>query len=421
MLRSSRNRAWIGGGLIVVGLLAAWAFGSARHDDEATEPPLDVSLDASPPDPAPRPVAGDEAARARLNAGIEHIEQHVDDRADDWMILQRLAGGYLERQRLTGDWADFGRAEAALERAFERAPEGAGPYLMRANLRYTLHRFDAIEPDLQAIEAFAVRRDENVRGVRMMRANIAVQTGHYEEGREQLEALLAESRQQDALLGLTGYHMATGGLEQADALLTEAEDLASGSDGMTRAWLCLARGLVQLEAQDYDAAIAHYERGLTHLPGWYLLEEHIAEARAERGEVDTALTMYDALIERTNDPEFMDAAAGLLATRDPDRARALYARAHEGHEARIAAFPTAAFGHALDHFLEHEGDADRAVQLAENNRDIRPNGEAWMKLAHAYHLVGREADARRALDTVEAMPYRSHALEEVRADILGTD
>jgi tetratricopeptide (TPR) repeat protein len=406
------------GTAVVVGLLVIWALLPGPR------PALDPPVPTPPGTPSEPEAAAPETpfgqARARIDATLGRLEREADAREDDWLVLERIAGGYLERQRLTGDWADFARAEAALERAFERAPEGAGPYLMRAQLSYTLHRFDRIEPDLVAVEGFAIPRDEEIRAVRVMRANVALQTGRYDEAAASFEALLAEERSRDAIVGLAGHRMATGALDEADALLAEAEAAASGADAASRAWLCLVRGLVKLEAGAFEDAIAHYRRGLELMPGWYLLEEHVAEARAELGHTGEALATYLELIERTDDPEFMDAAAGILEEQG-ERAHAneLWARAHRGHEARIAAFPTAAFGHALDHFLEHAPDAARAVELAEQNRDVRPNGEAWTQLARAYLGAGRLDDARAALATVEQMPYRSGALVETRTAIAG--
>ena len=51
-----------------------------------------------------------------------------------------------------------------------------------------------------------------------------------------------------------------------------------------------------------------------------------------------------------------------------------------GFDARLAAQPEAAGGHALDFFLEH-GPPDRALVLAEANAALRPNAEAMAQLA----------------------------------------
>lgn len=405
---------------VVMGLLALWALGPGTSEHEAARPGAAAPPAADPhAEPAPaREPSPYERAVARIDETLARLERQADAREDDWVVLERLAGGYLERQRLTGDWADFGRAEAAIARAFERAPAGAGPFLMRAQLSYTLHRLDRIEADLAAVEGFAVPQDEELRAVRVMRANVALQTGRYDEAAAAFDALLAEERSRDALIGLAGHRLATGAHAEADALLAEAEEDASGADPMARAWVCLVRGLVDLEAGAYEEALIDYRRGLERMPGWYLLEEHVAEAQAELGRRDEALTAYLDLIERTNDPEFMDAAAEIYeATGRQALADAMWTRAHAGHEARIEAFPTAAFGHALDHYLAHAPDAARAVELAERNRDVRPNGEAWTQLARAYLGAGRREDALAALAAVEAMPYRSSALDEVRAAI----
>jgi Flp pilus assembly protein TadD len=127
------------------------------------------------------------------------------------------------------------------------------------------------------------------------------------------------------------------------------------------------------------------------------------------------------VIGRTGNPELMDAAAAILEERgEHEEARALRTRAHEGHEARIAMYPEAAYGHALGHYLEHEGDEARAVEIAERNRDVRPNGEAWTQLAQAYARAGRLEEARAAITHVRATPYRSLELDETAEEILAS-
>ena len=362
-----------------------------------------------------------DAAVARIDEALANRRARAALRNDDWLTLEQLAGGHMERARLTGDWNDFRHAEEALDRAFAGAPEGGGPHLTRAALDYALHRFDRIEPSLRAVEARAIVTADARRAVRSMRADVALQKGQYDEAGALYAELLEEARTRDAVVGAAGHRWQTGRRDEAETLLAEAEELASGSDVLTRAWVCLARGLLALDDARHEDALGHYRRGLELFPGWYLLEEHEAEVLALTGEEDRALAIYRRLIERTGDPEFMDAAAGILEERG-ERAEAaeLRARAHEGHEARLAMFPEAAYGHALGHFLEHEGDAARAVEIAERNRDTRPNGEAWTQLAQAYLHAGRAADARAAITRVQATPYRSLELEETAATILAT-
>jgi thioredoxin-like negative regulator of GroEL len=85
--------------------------------------------------------------------------------------------------------------------------------------------------------------------------------------------------------------------------------------------------------------------------------------------------------------------------------------------AQLRDLPETVYGHALDHFLEVEPDADTAVALAERNRDLRPNGEARTQLARAYLKAGRLAEAAAELDAVAGTAWCSAQTERVAAEV----
>src|SRR5262249_31405270 len=132
----------------------------------------------------------------------------------------------------------------------------------------------------------------------------------------------------------------------------------------TRAYLSLLRGLVALERGRWDEALARYAEGDREFPGWWLLREHEAEIHALQGKKDEAIAAYRQLVDETSDPEYMDALARLVPAPE---AGTWVARARTVHDARLARFPEAAYGHALEHYLLFE-DPARAVELAEKNR-----------------------------------------------------
>ena len=119
----------------------------------------------------------------------------------------------------------------------------------------------------------------------------------------------------------------------------------------------------------------------------------MAEIVALRGETARAVPLYEDLVQRTGNPEFMDALARLHrdAGRE-DEAAAWIARADRAHRDNLARFPEAAGGHALDHYLELGNDPDFAVELAERDFSLRPNEAARARLATAYRNAGRVAE-----------------------------
>jgi tetratricopeptide (TPR) repeat protein len=387
--------------------------GPARPTAISPRPPTDAPAVA----PAPSPDAGAASAPtdpalaatlARIDAEVRSLERIAAARSDDWLNLEQVASLYLRRAALSADYDDYGRAQDAIDRAF-RAGAGVGPYLVRAQLNYTLHRLDRVTPDLDAIERGVIVPPPVRAAVAALRANVAFHSGRYAEARAAYERIAREDPSAENLAALAQYRWKTGDFDGADALLARAQREAATRAPEVRGWLCLVRGLLELDRGRWPDALSHYRDGLTHRPGYWLLEEHEAEILSLQGELDRARARYLDLIERTHNPEFMDALADLESRRG-DRASAdrWIARARAVYDARLARFPEAVAGHAVEHFLAH--DPARAVAVAEANVRARPGGEAQVHLARAYLAVGRAREAQSVLDRVLATPWRTAEL-----------
>jgi predicted Zn-dependent protease len=136
-----------------------------------------------------------------------------------------------------------------------------------------------------------------------------------------------------------------------------------------------------------------------------------------RGETEAARAAYVDLVERTGNPEFMDALAEILAaTGDADGAKVWVRRATEAYAARMHRFPEAAYGHALEHALEH-GTPAESLDLAEKNHTLRPNAEAKILLARARLRAGDPKGARQTIEAALATPVRTAELHAVAAAI----
>src|SRR5690606_36652229 len=136
----------------------------------------------------------------------------------------------------------------------------------------------------------------------------------------------------------------TGRFEQAERWLGAAEARAAG-DGRERAWIELQRGQIDLDRGHLDEALGHYRRADRLFSGWWLVEEHIAEIYALRGEHGATERRYRDRIERTGSPEFMDALARVLEARGrSQQARALIDRPTRAYERRLEVLPEASYG-----------------------------------------------------------------------------
>ncbi len=193
--------------------------------------------------------------------------------------------------------------------------------------------------------------------------------------------------------------------DEARRIFDETESASSAPRSL--AWLELQRAKLDREHGRRSDARRHFDNARTLFPGFWQNDEQLAEFDADEGHSEGAAAAYRSLVARTGDPEFMDALARIVAERDPAEAARLTAESNAIYRRRLEQLPEASYGHALEHFLRMAPDRGRAVAIAEKNRALRPNGEAYTRLAQAYFRAGRLAEARAAIDTVINSPWVS--------------
>jgi tetratricopeptide (TPR) repeat protein len=381
---------------------------AARAGQDAGLDPASESLTFN------RDASDFEAALAKLDQEIAATRKRAAAQTNSWMVLEKVANLYMSRARLSGSYDDYAKAQAALDQAFERAPEGSGPRLTRAALNFTLHRLDPIEADLAAVEAGILVDDSTRAYIASMRGDVAFERGQYPEARAFYDAALALSPKNASLIAkLAQSAWRAGELDQAQARYREAERsmLPNALEG--RAWVHLQLGLIDLERGRYDDAFGHYRDGADLLGGWWLLEEHIAEIATLKGMDAFALELYTDIIARTGKAEFMDAKASLMqAAGDHADAQTQLELAVAVYELELQQFPEASYGHALGHYLEF-GPPARALELAQANHVLRPGVPAKISLAEAQLAVGDDAAAKAVIDEALATTWVSADLSWV--------
>lgn len=368
------------GFLLAVGLISACGGGQPSAPAAPAAPAAATS--AAPP------LRYDEQLR-QLDLGLADVRKLMAQRPDDALLAVEPVKLLLERARLTGNYANYTAAAEALEIARRRAGDLLYPCVAAARLHYALHRLDAARAELQRCP-----NTVDAAELAVLRADLDFYSGRYRQAEETYLQAVNQRGQPDDYIRLALFRNKTGSPGEAAALLEAAEQRYFGDSAMLRAWLKLQRGLVALDRGRHEEARALYLQADREMPGWWLVEEHVAEVQALLGNVEEARQAYRAIIARTGLPEFMDTLAQLEA--DAQRkaeAQALLARAEALYRQRIAAFPEAAAGHALDHFLSFGSDAAETLRLAEANYRSRPHGDAAVGMARALQAADRPAEA----------------------------
>lgn len=401
---------------------AALITGCGQSTDAPTVAAEATAASAEPVAVAPETTAVSfESALADLDLRIEKAKAAAEAQPESWMKLEMVAGMYLSRARLGGDLNDYARAEALLEEAFALAPEGSGPLLSRAQLNYSLHRIPLVGADLKAASG-QLLADDNLRADLLRRqANLAMQTGEYAEALDGYEASLALHPTYATVCDMAQVRRRTGDYAAAEALFDRAEGMYHGLSPEPKAWLHLQRAILDLDRGNLEEMLAHLDDADGVMTGWWLVDEHRAEALTLLGRADEARPIYEAVIESTGKPEYMDAMAELLADAgDEDGAQAWIEKGEALFEAQLAQFPEAAAGHALGHYLAF-GPEERALELARANVALRPNGEAMIQLAEALLANGEVAEARETIQAVQASAWRSPEVIEVADQIAAAE
>lgn len=320
-------------------------------------------------------------------------------------LTAQSIGRLYRRASLTGDFADFRAAEAAIEQGLERLGPLQDLYLLRAQFQLKLHRLAAAREDLSRAPDLADTPD-----ARALRADLALQEGRYEEAGQGYERLVREHRTWDHLARLAYYLGKTGEVARADQLYAEAQDELSVKEMRSFAWVELQRGLLDLDRGRNEPALAHFRRADRAYSGYWLIEEHIAEALGRLGRADEAIALYRKVVEKTHNPEFLSALARLLENRDPSAATAFDREAGRRFEEQSALYPEAAIGHFLQFLLERKETGPQLLALAQRNVEIRPNAESKLLLARAYRRLkqpGSDQAVRALVAEIRATPWRT--------------
>ena len=232
---------------------------------------------------------GDPALRRLRDMGAR-----LKDSPSDLPLALRVARGYVELGRATGDPRYVGYAQAALAPwwGLERPP--AEVLLLRAALRQRLHQFDAALADLAEV----LRAEPRNARARLIRATVLQVTGAFDPARADCERMTGLTLELIRRACLANVDAVAGRLADAYDDLRRASESAASAPPEIRSWILTMLAEMAARADKNEAAEAHFRAALAFAPDDFYLLGAYADFLLDRGrpaEVETLLQGKDSV------------------------------------------------------------------------------------------------------------------------------
>ncbi len=304
-----------------------------------------------------------------------------------------LATAYMQKSRETGDFGYYARAEAAIKRSFEVAPNNQDAVRLQAYLLLSYHRFsEALEVSRRAVQLNP--KDYEAYGAL---TDALVELGQYEEARKTVQMML-DLRPYTASYARASYLRSLyGDTEGAIEAMRLAAESASPGDPESIAWCRVHLGDELMNAGRLKEAEHQYDWALFSFPDYYLALAAKARARLAAGDTDSAVAFYKQAQERVPMPDTAIALGDLYTKLGrSDEAKRQYDLV-EFIERTSAAGSTYSRQLAL-FYADREIKLDDALAIARKERETRSDIYTCDALAWSLYKKGELAEAKKSID-----------------------
>lgn len=331
-----------------------------------------------------------------IDDSIVALERRVEADPDDAAAWQGLGVAYLQRAANIGDPSYYGLAEDALDRAAELAPDDPTTLIGQGQLALALHQFPAaLRLGTRATQALPASADALA-----VLVDAQVEMGLYGEAEASLQRMLDLRPGLPALARASYLRELHGDVPGAIEAMTRAEAAGSRPDDVANVAALL--GDLHFLQGDVDAAAAAFDRALQASP--QLVNAAVGKARTlgVRGDLDQAVTVLEATVERFPAPDAV-VLLGDLRTRMGDGAEAAETYALVEAIADLQRDVGQVVDLELAIFLADQGaDPPRALELARDAERLRP-GNVYVNDALAWALLATGEAAAAVAPMEEAL------------------
>ncbi|MDQ3685942.1 MAG: tetratricopeptide repeat protein [Acidobacteriota bacterium] len=329
-------------------------------------------------------------ADARVRAAQGMIER-AGGKPDGYNLL---GDAFMQKARETGDFSFNARADAALQKSLELAPDNYNTLVLRAKLFLTLHRFrEALEV---ARRAQSLRPQEyHAYGAL---TDAYVELGDYDAAIEAAQKRMDLRPDMDAYARVSYLRALHGDTEGAIEAMGVAAKAADPRDFESVAWCRVHLGDELMNAGELASAEKEYDRALVVFPDYYLALAAKARARVAAGDMNGAVDFYKRAQDRVPLPDTAIALGDLYAKLGrADEAKKQYdlvefiergsAPGSETYSRQLALF-----------YADRDIKLDEALNIARRERAARADIYTSDALAWCLYKKGQFAEAKTVMD-----------------------
>ncbi len=338
-------------------------------------------------------TAAEERPSSATDQLISETQAKVDAAPEDADAHAVLGAAYLQLARETGDPANYGRAEASLDRAIELDPDNLQALIAQGSLSLSRHEFD----EALRLGERALAINDTIPRVYGLIGDAEVELGRYEAAVRTIQTMV-DLRPDLASYSRVAYlRELHGDLSGAIDAMQQAVAAGGGNVENTE-YVRVLLGNLHFAVGDLKAAERAYAESLAHLADYPYALAGMARVRAAQGDAPDAIELFERASARIPVPEFIIGLGETLeAAGRADEAADQYAlvgaigQLLEANGVRqdleIAAF-----------LAEHGDDPDAAVTRARSAFAVRPTVFGADTLAWALHAAGMDAEAAQYAD-----------------------
>jgi tetratricopeptide (TPR) repeat protein len=336
------------------------------------------------------------AQASRTDQHITYYQQQVRRNPQNAKALHGLGDALIRKARETGDPSYFNRAEEALKKSLEIAPQNGGALRHLAYVYYSRHEFapaalyarKAVENNPEDSDSYGVLGDA------------LLEVGQYAEAQAAYALMIELDESLYSYSRLAGLKSARGDSAGAidDLRRAIAFGKAAKQPAESVAWTEWQLGAEYFAQGNLPEAEVNYRRSLESFPNYYRALAGLAQVRAAEKKYDEAIALYQKALGVLPMPEYAVALGEIFEKIGKhDQARRQYELVE--YIGKLNALNQALYNRELAYFY-----ADRAIkakeglELAERELNYRRDIYAYDVLAWNLLRNDRFDEARGAIE-----------------------